>query len=170
MDERAPRRVPDLDTEIVVYCIDVECESSVFVGERLRFLGYTNVRHYADGKADWMAAGLPRGWRDLASAMAKKRDTLVFIPAWNEEDNLAAVLHELRTEFPDADVLVVDDGLTDHLPHRAGAGRRGAVVRREPRAACGDRCRLRGTPRSTATSTAAASTPTASIQSRSCGS
>lgn len=59
VDERAPRRVPDLDTEIVVYCIDVECESSVFVGERLRFLGYTNVRHYADGKADWMAAGLP---------------------------------------------------------------------------------------------------------------
>ena len=59
VDERAPSRVPDLDTEIVVYCIDLKCESSVFVGERLRFLGYTNVRHYADGKADWMAAGLP---------------------------------------------------------------------------------------------------------------
>ena len=59
MDERAPRRVPDLDTEIVVYCIDVACTSSVFVGERLRYLGYTNVRHYADGKADWMEAGLP---------------------------------------------------------------------------------------------------------------
>ena len=59
VDERAPRRVPDLDTEIVVYCIDVKCTSSVFVGERLRSLGYTNVRHYADGKDDWMAAGLP---------------------------------------------------------------------------------------------------------------
>ena len=59
VDERAPRRVPDLDTEIVVYCIDVQCTSSVFVGERLRHLGYTNVRHYADGKADWTAAGLP---------------------------------------------------------------------------------------------------------------
>ena len=59
VDERASRRVPDLDTEIVVYCIDVKCTSSVFVGERLRSLGYTNVRHYADGKDDWTSAGLP---------------------------------------------------------------------------------------------------------------
>src|SRR6476659_756050 len=33
-------------------------------------------------------------------------NTLVFIPAWNEED-------ELRGELPEADVLVVDDGSTD---------------------------------------------------------
>jgi glycosyltransferase involved in cell wall biosynthesis len=39
--------------------------------------------------------------------------TLVFVPAWNEELNLPAVLDELRTELPDADVLVVDDGSTD---------------------------------------------------------
>jgi glycosyltransferase involved in cell wall biosynthesis len=42
-----------------------------------------------------------------------KRDTLVFIPAWNEEQNLAAVLVELRKEIPDADILVVDDGSID---------------------------------------------------------
>ena len=40
-------------------------------------------------------------------------DTLVFIPAWNEEQNLPDVLDELRLEIPDADVLVVDDGSTD---------------------------------------------------------
>jgi glycosyltransferase involved in cell wall biosynthesis len=40
-------------------------------------------------------------------------DTLVFIPAWNEEENLPAVLDDLRRELPDADVLVVDDGSTD---------------------------------------------------------
>jgi glycosyltransferase involved in cell wall biosynthesis len=40
-------------------------------------------------------------------------DTVVFIPAWNEEDNLPAVLEELRGELPDVDVLVVDDGSTD---------------------------------------------------------
>ncbi len=40
-------------------------------------------------------------------------DTLVFIPAWNEEGNLPAVLAELRSELPDVDVLVVDDGSTD---------------------------------------------------------
>ena len=40
-------------------------------------------------------------------------DTLVFIPAWNEEDNLPAVLDDLQRVLPDADVLVVDDGSTD---------------------------------------------------------
>ena len=40
-------------------------------------------------------------------------DTLVFIPAWNEEDNLPAVLDDLRAELPDVDVVVVDDGSTD---------------------------------------------------------
>jgi glycosyltransferase involved in cell wall biosynthesis len=40
-------------------------------------------------------------------------DTLVFIPAWNEEGNLPGVLDELRRDLPDADVLVVDDGSTD---------------------------------------------------------
>jgi glycosyltransferase involved in cell wall biosynthesis len=41
------------------------------------------------------------------------RETLVFIPAWNEEESLPAVLDELRGELPEADVLVVDDGSTD---------------------------------------------------------
>ena len=40
-------------------------------------------------------------------------DTVVFIPAWNEQENLAAVLDGLRAELPEADVLVVDDGSTD---------------------------------------------------------
>jgi glycosyltransferase involved in cell wall biosynthesis len=41
------------------------------------------------------------------------KDTLVFIPAWNEEDNLPAVLDELREGLPECEVLVVDDGSTD---------------------------------------------------------
>ncbi|NUT56454.1 MAG: glycosyltransferase family 2 protein [Thermoleophilia bacterium] len=40
-------------------------------------------------------------------------DTVVFIPAWNEEESLPAVLDELCAELPGADVLVVDDGSTD---------------------------------------------------------
>ena len=40
--------------------------------------------------------------------------TLVFIPAWNEEENLPAVLEGLHERLPDADVLVVDDGSTDN--------------------------------------------------------
>jgi glycosyltransferase involved in cell wall biosynthesis len=51
--------------------------------------------------------------------MTKKHDTLVFIPAWNEEQNLPAVLRELRKEIPGADILVVDDGSTDRTAHLA---------------------------------------------------
>jgi glycosyltransferase involved in cell wall biosynthesis len=40
-------------------------------------------------------------------------DTVVFIPAWNEEENLPGVLTKLAEELPDVDVLVVDDGSTD---------------------------------------------------------
>jgi glycosyltransferase involved in cell wall biosynthesis len=40
-------------------------------------------------------------------------DTVVFIPAWNEEENLPAVLDGLHEHLPDVDVLVVDDGSTD---------------------------------------------------------
>jgi glycosyltransferase involved in cell wall biosynthesis len=39
--------------------------------------------------------------------------TLVFIPAWNEERNLAAVIGGLHRQLAEADVLVVDDGSTD---------------------------------------------------------
>jgi glycosyltransferase involved in cell wall biosynthesis len=39
--------------------------------------------------------------------------TAVFIPAWNEEENLPSVLDDLHRVLPDAQVLVVDDGSTD---------------------------------------------------------
>src|SRR4029453_12673779 len=45
--------------------------------------------------------------------MADQSDTLVFVPAWNEEGNLPAGLEGLPLELPEADVLVVDDGSTD---------------------------------------------------------
>ena len=45
--------------------------------------------------------------------MSPDRETLVFVPAWNEQESLPAVLSELRAELADADVLVVDDGSTD---------------------------------------------------------
>jgi len=47
--------------------------------------------------------------------------TVVFIPAWNEEQNLGAVIEDLRKELPEADVLVVDDGSTDNTAEVAHA-------------------------------------------------
>ena len=45
--------------------------------------------------------------------MGERADTLVFIPAWNEEKNLPAVLDEVTQGLPEVDRLVVDDGSTD---------------------------------------------------------
>jgi rhodanese-related sulfurtransferase len=59
VDGRATRRIPDLDTEVVVYCASSTCDSSILVAERLLELGYRNVRHYSGGKRDWLAGGLP---------------------------------------------------------------------------------------------------------------
>jgi rhodanese-related sulfurtransferase len=59
VDELAARRIPDFDTEVVVYCANPTCESSVEVAERLLELGYRNVLHYPGGKQEWREAGLP---------------------------------------------------------------------------------------------------------------
>lgn len=59
VDERGPRRIPDLDTEVVVYCASSTCDSSVEVGNRLVELGYRNVHHYVGGKKEWVEADLP---------------------------------------------------------------------------------------------------------------
>jgi len=45
--------------------------------------------------------------------MTPSADTVVFVPALNEEESLPAVLDELERELPSVDVLVVDDGSTD---------------------------------------------------------
>jgi glycosyltransferase involved in cell wall biosynthesis len=39
--------------------------------------------------------------------------TLVFIPAWNEEASIAAVIADVRESIAGADILVVDDGSAD---------------------------------------------------------
>ncbi len=52
--------------------------------------------------------------------------TLVFIPAWNEEGTVAAVIAGVRDRLPDADVLVVDDGSVDDTA--AVAREAGALV------------------------------------------
>jgi glycosyltransferase involved in cell wall biosynthesis len=53
-------------------------------------------------------------------------DTVVFIPAWNEEANLPDVLAELAVTLPEADVIVIDDGSTDATAEVARAA--GAIV------------------------------------------
>jgi glycosyltransferase involved in cell wall biosynthesis len=50
--------------------------------------------------------------------------TLVFIPAWNEQSSIEAVIADTREHLPHADVLVIDDGSCDRtaaLSRGAGA-------------------------------------------------
>jgi glycosyltransferase involved in cell wall biosynthesis len=51
-----------------------------------------------------------------------KSRTLVVVPAYNEEGAIGGVIADLHAELPDADVLVVDDGSTDHTADEARRG------------------------------------------------
>jgi rhodanese-related sulfurtransferase len=57
--ELAPELLPDKDAAIVVYCANEPCPNSGIATHVLLKLGYTDVRDYAEGKADWVEAGLP---------------------------------------------------------------------------------------------------------------
>ena len=47
------------DDEVVVYCSNVDCLSSVALYRELVRRGYRDVRRYSDGLLDWEDAGLP---------------------------------------------------------------------------------------------------------------
>ena len=59
VDASVAKRIPDKDAEIVVYCANPECESSIDTTRRLLELGYEHVRHYPGGKDEWRRLGLP---------------------------------------------------------------------------------------------------------------
>lgn len=54
----AEQKLPDKEAEIVVYCMNVNCAASGEEVRELEEMGYTNVRHYPDGKQDWLESGL----------------------------------------------------------------------------------------------------------------
>jgi rhodanese-related sulfurtransferase len=58
VDRLAPRLLPDLGTEIVVYC-SATCRNSQAAARRLAQLGYRRVLVYPDGKEDWIEHSLP---------------------------------------------------------------------------------------------------------------
>ena len=58
VDRLAPRLLPDLDAEVVVYCSGT-CRNSDVTARRLEDLGYRSVFVYAGGKEEWIEHGLP---------------------------------------------------------------------------------------------------------------
>lgn len=68
-DPLASALTPDRAAPVVVYCSGVGCARSRVTAAAFLRLGYTDVRVYAGGKADWVQAGLPlQGWRAGAAA------------------------------------------------------------------------------------------------------
>ena len=55
----ASRILPNKDAEIIVYCANVQCQNSHIAAHALTKLGYHHVAVYAEGKQDWIEAGLP---------------------------------------------------------------------------------------------------------------
>jgi len=55
--ELAPSLLTDKRAAIVVYCASATCLNSHQAAQTLTELGYTDVRVYVEGKADWQAAG-----------------------------------------------------------------------------------------------------------------
>jgi rhodanese-related sulfurtransferase len=68
VDALAPELLPEPGAEIVVYCASGPCTNSGVAAERLEALGYTNVRDYHEGKAEWIEAGLPVEGKARAAA------------------------------------------------------------------------------------------------------
>jgi glycosyltransferase involved in cell wall biosynthesis len=58
--------------------------------------------------------------------MENEPKILVIIPAYNEEDSVGKVVEEVRNQFPQVDIVVVNDGSTDLTSQIAKAA--GAVV------------------------------------------
>jgi rhodanese-related sulfurtransferase len=57
--DQARSIAPSPDAPIVVYCASETCNNSDAVAKVLSDVGYTDVRVYKGGKADWQSAGLP---------------------------------------------------------------------------------------------------------------
>jgi rhodanese-related sulfurtransferase len=54
----ATHLLPDKHAAIVTYCSNTACRNSEIAANQLVAMGYTDVRKYAEGKQDWVEAGL----------------------------------------------------------------------------------------------------------------
>jgi len=67
LERRISQLAPRRDRPVVVYCSGPTCNNSHTAAARLRQLGYSQVRVYAEGKLGWREAGLAFEHGDGAS-------------------------------------------------------------------------------------------------------
>lgn len=65
--DQAATMLPDTSQPIIVACTDADCRGSEFVGTLLVQAGYTDVRRFPGGVAEWIASGRPTGSHQSAS-------------------------------------------------------------------------------------------------------
>ena len=58
--ERALERIPR-DAVVVIYCDGSSCDLSIHLGDEMAQRGYTRIRVFYEGWAEWTAAGYPVG-------------------------------------------------------------------------------------------------------------
>ncbi|MEV1082879.1 rhodanese-like domain-containing protein [Streptomyces sp. NPDC050211] len=69
LDQQALERL-DTDRPVIVHCADELCDMTAWAAVRLEQLGFRQVYDYVPGKADWLAAGLPREGQEAATPLA----------------------------------------------------------------------------------------------------
>jgi rhodanese-related sulfurtransferase len=80
---RAPVLLPDRDAEIVAYCGGPTCPRAEHAASLLRELGYSKVRHYHGGIAEWTEAGEPLESSHDGGTIADQPPRTVALPARN---------------------------------------------------------------------------------------
>jgi len=83
----------DRTRPVVVYCRDTLCDLSARAAAQLELLGFSDIRHYFRGKADWIVRGLPT---DPSAPLSERlRASPYFV------NNLAPGLREFWIHYTD---------------------------------------------------------------------
>ncbi|MCC5576839.1 MULTISPECIES: rhodanese-like domain-containing protein [Microtetraspora] len=67
----------DASRPVIVYCHDRMCDMSPRAARRLERIGFDRVLDYAEGKMDWISAGLPFEGHAVLVAQAVRRDPVI---------------------------------------------------------------------------------------------
>lgn len=83
------------DTEMIVYCASYICPMSRKAWQLLNYLGFTNIRAYEGGAAEWHALGYPTEGPAKASYLKEDYDQ----PAHTEEEIATISAQELKKKL-----------------------------------------------------------------------
>ncbi len=57
LEAQTPKRLPDKDAKIIVYCASTACQASPNAARKLEEMGYTDITDFEAGMEGWEAAG-----------------------------------------------------------------------------------------------------------------